>query len=294
VKIFTTFAPTPSRVRGLVRLVLTRPGGRERRGRLAALFYPPQWRAKSDPLMYFRETLDAAIELGLLAVDGPGDDDLVRRSDQLGPDEHDPARIDDWLPRAAARVALREEADRPNPFARLCGWFLAQPPGGIPSGHLAIKSALKAAASRPGWDLNVDNNARLEMVIYWAKYLGLIGQLREASCEGLVAAPTPFLRAHLAEVLPPDEWVPVHRFREELGQVCPVLDGGVIRARVLEAFALDWPPNRLSDAAAYALARLEREGRIQLGSYNDARPENFLLAEGRRITGIHRPPGGDQ
>ncbi len=287
-EIYLTSAPTPSRVQGMLRLLLAL-GGREKRRRLSTFFHPPPLRSAETPAQDFEETLAALAELGLARIDG----DEVNVWPEM---PADPTRLFELLPHTLARVLLQPEINgQPNRFARAVGWFLAQPVGTIHAGYGAIKSALLAVRDKPGWDLQIDSDARLDMVISWAKYLGLLRQTREAKGEGLVPDPTPFLRRHLAELLPEDVPVPVQPFRERLGKLCPVLDGGLVRAHVLEAFGIDWPANRLSSALAFALRRLRRDRMLTLGDFNDARPENFLLlgaGERERITSVRRTSGG--
>lgn len=288
--IYTTMAPTPSRVLGLYRLILDR-GGCAQEGELAALFHPPPLRAKDT--RYPEETLAAASELGLIESVPGTDPSSVRIQPAIEDAERDPDCLDETFPRTCARLALRPEINgEPNRFARLCAWFLAQPVGGIPVGHGAIKDAVLAVKTRQGWDFGLNTDNRLDMVVYWAKYLGLLSQLREGKCEGLVADPTDFLRRHLADLLPRADVVPVWTFRERLGRLCPVLDGGSVRDETLAAFDLSWSNDRLADSTAFALRRLADEKLVRLEYFNDARGGSFLrLGPELKVTGVARLSG---
>ncbi len=285
--IYTTMGPTPSRVLGLFRLLLVR-GGEVPESELADLFHPVPLRGKDTK--YPEEVLAAASELGLTERAPGSEPPSVRVTEGIMPDERDLQRLDETFPRTVARLALRSETGgEPNRFARLCAWFLAQPVGGIPVGHGALKTEILKAKSRPGWNLSIDNDNRLDMVVYWAKYLGLVAQLRDVKCEGLVGDPTDFLRRHLSDLLPDTVVVPIRAFRERLGLLCPVLDGGSVREETLAAFDLGWSDDRLSDAIAFALRRLVGEGLIRLEYFNDARGGSFLrLGPEQKVTGLAR------
>ncbi|MFL5341905.1 MAG: protein DpdG [Gemmataceae bacterium] len=277
-KLYLTATPTPGRVRGLLRLLLARPDRRDDRRRLGTMFQPPPLRPAKAPTHAIDETLAALVELGLVRED----DDVVVASPDLSLD-----RLPDVLAAAALKPEIHGE---PNRFARTVGWFLAQPVGGVPAGYGAIKSALLAVRDKPGWDLHIDSDDRLDMVVYWAKYLGLLRPTRESKGEGLVPDPTTFLRRRLRELFPTEQPEPVQQFRERLGAICPVLDGGAVREQVLAAFGIAWPDNRLSSALAFALRRLRSEKLVEFGYFNDARPENFLLlGETERVTTFRGP-----
>ncbi len=285
--IYTTMGPTPSRVLGLLRLLITL-GGEAAESELAELFHPPSLRGKDSK--YPQEVIAAVTELGLTERDSAAEPAVVRIADAITSEERELGRLHDTFPRTAARLALRSEvAGEPNRFARVCAWFLAQPVGGIPVGHTAIKNRLLMARARPGWEFNANTDNRLDMVVYWAKYLGLVAQLRQEMCVGLVADPTDYFRRHLTVLLPEMTTVPIRTFRQRLGTLCPVLDGGSVRDDALVAYDIGWPEDRLSEATAFALRRLAGEGRVRLEYFNDARGDSFLrLGPDQKVTGLSR------
>lgn len=285
--IFTLMGPTPSRVLGLFRLLLAR-GGEAPEAELAEFFHPAPLRSKDSK--FAEETLAAATELGLTERVQKTSRQMIRVAAGITAHERDSNCLHETFPRLAARLALRPEiGDKPNRFARACAWFLMQPVGGIPEGHGPLKTGLLQAKAKPDWDLGLDTDNRVDMLVYWAKHIGLLAQLREKQCHGLAADPTDYLRRHLSDLLPKTTAVPIRAFRERLGKLCPVLDGGDVRHDALQAFEVEWPEDRLSDALAFALRRLETEGRILLEYANDARGDSFLrLGADQKATRVSR------
>jgi hypothetical protein len=199
-------------------------------------------------------------------------------------------RIADELPRFLARLLLRPElGGDTNTFATLCAWLLAQPLIGMPSGQAAIKSALVAQGFDLG-ELRIRNNAVLEMVVYWARYLGLVWQTKKEKCQGIVPDPSAFLTRHLDDLLPVGEEIGAPEFCSQLGQLCPVLDGGSVRAAIL-AKTKAVPSSELSESLSFALRRLQACGRLKFWAIDDARAPLVMAGhadEDRRITHLTR------
>jgi hypothetical protein len=281
-------APSPGRVLGLVRLLERLPGRRIDRRELARLIHPTAPPAPGEPEPRdVREVIEAARQVGLVEeLDGkPGP--VVRLHVNL------PAEAAAALPVLLAERALRPEIDRaPNLFARACAWLLVQAPFDCPQGHDGLRLALQ----RDGFDLDqidLRNTVRIDMLLYWARYLGLIERIRESNGAGLVPDPTEYLRRHLDRLLPDERPVASPAFRERLGQLCPVLDGGSVRAAVLEymhrAGAPRWPDGQLSDALSLALRKLQSEGLLHWTYRDDAR--TFLdLSRRERVSAFRRGP----
>lgn len=267
-KIYTTVEPVPSRMLAVARLLLAEG---------------PMLEEELIPLLQPREntgmassTLSAAIECGL----------VVREKKQcklaaglfegaLKPDE-----LDEALPLVLARLLLAPKiSGAPNGFAALCAWLLHQPVLAMPADRGGLKSAIQAAGLSLA-DLQLQNDARLDNVIYWARYLGLVRQMREEACAGLLPDPTLFVRRHLPQLLPAGEEVDAVSFRQRVGALCPVLDGGAVRDALLATIDPEWPEQQFSDALAFAVVRLEQSRELRVWCPDDSRA--FLLAPGGR------------
>ena len=275
-KIYTTFEPVPSRILALARLLLV--AGPLPEDELVQLLQPRENTSTA------KKTLDAAVECGLVLREG-----LTRQLNAslfpAGPPS--PEGLDTILPVVLASPLLRQEVGgETNGFAILCAWLLQQKVLSMPTD----RTELKVAAGKQGLSLvalQVASDARWDNVIYWARYLGLVAQTKETPSEGVVPDPTVFLRRHLKDLLPAGEEVEAGAFRARLGELCPVLDGGSVRADVLAIVEPGLPAEQLSDALTFALERLERAGEIRAWCPDDQR--TFLLASGdRKIAYLER------
>ena len=112
---------------------------------------------------------------------------------------------------------------------------------------------------------------RFHNIIYWLRYLGFVVQTGDRLGEGLIPDPTLFLRRHLDELVPAGEDMEIHRFISVLGTICPVLDGGAVRRRLLTRIAAEWPENQVSDSLAFALERLDRSKELRVWCPDDQR-----------------------
>ena len=218
-------------MQGLLHLSLSRPERREERRRLGDFFHPPPLRpAKAAPQLS-DETLAALVELGLAR--GRGRRDRPPRS------HFRIAAGTVGSCRSSPRGERHAQPFRPHGrlVPRAAGW-------GVPVGYGAIKSALLAVRDKPGWDLQIDSDERLDMVVAWAKYLGLLRTTREAKGEGLIPDPTPFL-APAGRVAARPRSGAGAPISVATRPTLPVLDGGSIRENVLQTFGIAWPDNRL-------------------------------------------------
>ncbi len=281
-KLYTTIEPTPSRIHGLLHLILNQKS--PIRSQLELLFHPMNLR-KSDETDAFQRVLNVLMDLELVEEVTEGDDTILRANPDLGK----ASQLRERLPIVAARSALQSEVGgQRNHFARMCAWFLHQPVTGIPQGHGAIKNQLEIASQKTDWKFDVHLDNRLDMVIYWAKYLGLIAQLRDERCRNLIADPTRYLTRHLGLLLPSEETVPIRQFRQELGKLCPVLDGGAIHEEVREVYEIERADNAMSPALGYALSRLEHQKLIKMERINDAPAHRILIYNDEKITDVRR------
>jgi len=195
------------------------------------------------------------------------------------------------LPVVLDQLLLQPEVGgKENRFATLCAWLLAQPASWMPQGHGDLQSRLV----EQGMDVayyGVANSSCLDNVLYWAKYLGLIWQAKDEGGKAIVPDPTTYLRRHIGDLLPQGELMDAHEFRRCVGQLCPVLDGGAVRTRVLEKLqqrgATPWPSDQLSDALSLAIRGLSEVRLLRYGYRDDVRV--FLtLSRGERIASLER------
>jgi hypothetical protein len=281
VKIFQTFESVPSRIAGLLHVLRREPGNWAERTVVVDLLQPAPIRTGqgTDPI---NEVIGAALELGVVLED---------RTDRTAPKLRiadafvagDTSAFAERLPRLLAEAALTPKSQgESNQFARACAWLLLQDPLAMPQGYGDFKRSL----TDDGLDLDelgLKNDQRWDMLLYWSTYLGLTWQTREQKCVGVVADPSTYLLRHLDEVVARDEVMPVHQFREKLGSLCPVLDGGsvhreiaatMVRTGVLTA-RLD---DRLSAALSFTLRYLRAMEVIDYWCPDDQR--TFLLMSG--------------
>ena len=273
-KIYTEVEPVPSRVVALARLLLAE--GELPEDQLIALLQP------RDNKNMASKTLEAALELGLV------ERRLAKcRLAEVLPKLVKPSQLDKHLPAVLARLLLRPEIDRkPNGFVKLCAWILHQPILNFPHDRSGIHYAMKTQGLPPE-ELQVASEARLDNVIYWAKYLGLVRQMQASAGSGVIPDPTDYLRRFLPELLPPGDEVAAQDFRSRLAQLCPALDGGSVREALIRKLAPDWPASRLSESLSFGLERLEQANEIKIWCPDDWR--DFLLTpEGRKIAFIKR------
>jgi hypothetical protein len=273
-KIYTEVEPVPSRVVALARLLLSE--GDLPETQLISLLQPRENKNMAS------KTLDAAIEIGLV------EHRLGKyRLTEILPKTTKPSQLDKQLPIIMARLLMRQEIDRkPNGFVKLCAWILLQPILTFPHDRSGIHYAMKAQGLPPD-ELQVANEARLDNVIYWARYLGLVRQMEGSIAAGVIPDPTDYLRRFLPEILPLGEEVTAQDFRSRLAQLCPALDGGAVREALLQKLDPDWPANRLSESLAFAIERLQHSKEVQAWCPDDWR--DFLLTpDGTKIAFLKR------
>ncbi len=296
VKIFETIEAVPSRVLGLVRLLAAAPGGDMSREELIELIQPRSLRRKekeeADHLA--TETIASALEMGLVEEAGKSQRGTrLTLCSGLGSFRGRTEALDQALPSLIAGIALQPKLQgRTNKFAQICAWFMLQSPAAMPQGHEALKSAMEVGGISLR-DLGLRNDTRWDMVVYWAKYLGLMWQRHGEMCRGLVADPSTFIRSHLSELLPQKGATSADSFREQLGKICPVLDGGEVHrqlAKQLEAAgALHARTDEsLSDALSFSLRYLKREGLLNYWCPDDQRTF-LLMSRGEKVAFLSKP-----
>lgn len=290
-KIIHTFDPVPSRVIGLLRVLRHQKDGWTDRSVVVDLLQPAPIRGAqgTDPIM---EVIAAAIELGVVLED---------RTDRTAPRirladvllDGNEKQFENALPRVLAGSAVKPECQgMVNEFAQATAWLLTQDPTAMPQGHGQVKHQLQADGLNLD-ELGLKNDQRWDMVLYWAVYLGLAWQTQKQKWVGVIPDPSTYLLRHLNELLEPEHPLPIHDFRQRLGERCPVLDGGVVHSgvvkRVNAARAATWNTDeRISAALSFALRFLKTSGAIEYWCPDDQR--TFLLMSGdEKIAFIARP-----
>jgi hypothetical protein len=291
-KIYEHWEAVPSRVYGLVDLLMSAGRSGMKESTVISLMQPRTLRSDDRESPIAPNTIDAAIEAGLVQCrpDPDGDGELLHITDMIYKLLHRQP-LQEMLPVVVDQLLLQPEVGgKENRFATLCAWLLAQPTSWTSQGQGDLQNRL----TEQGMDLTyygVTNSSCLDNVLYWAKYLGLIWQAKDEGGKAIVPDPTTYLRRHIDIVLPQAEVVDAHEFRRRVGQLCPVLDSGVIRTQVLEKLQLrgakPWPSDQLSDALSLAIRGLSEMKLLRYGYRNDARV--FLtLSRGERIASLER------
>ena len=96
--------------------------------------------------------------------------------------------------------------------------------------------------------------------------------------------PTKAIRAHLLEVVPAKESLPVTDFVDAISSRIPVLDGGVQRKQVedkIDSSKWEAPKaNELSPSFSRSLIRLNADNTIELENKADAKDKRVLVGKG--------------
>lgn len=257
---------TPTRVRMLVRVLDERASG-ETEERLRGLCSPSTLhRAVQNPTTIFRESLNAAKDLGLVEEAG---DKLRVRPGILARDGSLPENV--LLALEAALLAPDAEGggSDQSDFARATAWFLMQSPRKPMQFNINYKSWIEqqlAVDEDVRFDLT--NSDRWNAFHYWCRFLGYGEAI---GGRAMVADPSRALRRLLPRAMGSEREAAVLALLAGLARVSPVFENGRIR-RELEGDAkppFQRQPQRLSTSTSFALHRLEREGVLAL----DARPD---------------------
>jgi hypothetical protein len=199
--------------------------------------------------------------------------------------------VRELLAKNLARFLLQPSINgQENKLATLAAWFLCQSPAAMPQGHAQIKAAL----TKTGFELaeyGLGSDLKVDDLLYWLQFLGLIWQYERSKACGLVPDPSRFIGWHLDELAPVGTPVAVDDFCQRLAQICPVLDGGEVRRMVLERMSRHGcespPPDYLSAALTFSLQRLQRQRLLQIYCPADQR-RFLLLTGGEKIAFVQR------
>jgi hypothetical protein len=117
---------------------------------------------------------------------------------------------------------------------------------------------------------DVTNASRGAMLGYWAKFLGYASSSSDGSVRLIIPDPTNAIACRLDQIFGQAKELAIKPFLKELGKLCPVLDGGVIREQVERRLKKARREETLSPATSLALLRLENRGVITLAAPSDA------------------------
>lgn len=155
----------------------------------------------------------------------------------------------------------------------LC-WLLRQDPTqplGFSGGQHYDALTAQVVAGDPLFD-GIRNDARYQVAVYWARYLGLAERLTiKPVAEKVIADPTRAIAARLSQLFAGERELPMQTFVQRLGAQIPVLDGGQVWNEMAGRLkAATQTHNHLSQATSFALLRLELAGKIKLAAISDA------------------------
>jgi hypothetical protein len=155
----------------------------------------------------------------------------------------------------------------------LC-WLLRQDPTqplGFSGGQHYDALTSQVVAGDPLFD-GIRSDAKYQVMVYWARYLGLAERLTiKPVAEKVIADPTRAIAARLPQLFADERELTMQTFMQRLGVHIPVLDGGQVwneMAGRLKAATL--AHDHISQATSFALRRLEHAGKIKLEDISDA------------------------
>lgn len=155
----------------------------------------------------------------------------------------------------------------------LC-WLLRQDPTrplGFSGGQHYDALTAQIVDGDPLFD-GIRSDARYQVMVYWARYLGLAERLTiKPVPEKVVADPTRAIAARLPQIFADERELTMQTFIQRLGVHIPVLDGGQVWSEMEARLKVATPAhNHLSQATSFALRRLEHAGKIKLEDISDA------------------------
>lgn len=167
----------------------------------------------------------------------------------------------------------------------LC-WLLRQDPTqplGFGGGQHYDVLAAQVVAGDPLFD-GIRSDAKYQVMVYWARYLGLAERLTiKPVVEKVIADPTRAIAARLPQLFAEERELTMQTFIQRLGAQIPVLDGGQVWHEMEGRLtAATQAHDHLSQATSFALRRLEHAGKIKLKAISDA--DAWELRVGRDTT----------
>jgi hypothetical protein len=256
----------------------------EDRDKLAAVVGPPSL-AKSDDAdedNAFIDCLALGQDLGVFLAD----QDRVRLAEPVR------ASGDGFL-KIAVRLMV-DEVETAVPaqgwVAGAIAWMLCQDPlDPLPwTGSGAATRILNQLGPQNVYGMT-NTSPRFQQAVYWARALGFVTRmnLRE---EVVVPDPTAALLARLDTVLPAGGETTLATFISDLGRLCPVFDGGVVRREVANRIGAALDEKATSPSLALALHRAKQRGELHFKMLSDAEVVFVpgMLGDGR-VSHVSRP-----
>jgi hypothetical protein len=194
---------------------------------------------------------------------------VVRLHPELPPEAREPATGEATLPVTLARLCFVKDHPENHDFGLALAWYLTQDPYSAPGTWADVDRALRDQVGGDQLGMKISNPYR--MLEDWACYLGFAWTHALSGKPVLTPDPTAHLRRRLHEVLPGKAGTrhPVGEATARLGQVCPVFEGGFLRAEVERQWRAR-EENHLSGTTALAWLRLRDEGLVELRQESDA------------------------
>ena len=125
------------------------------------------------------------------------------------------------------------------------------------------------------------SDAGWQNLLYWGRYFGFVEWLEIGNNKFVIPDPSEAIIPQLSIIFAGETELPISKFIEQLGQNCPVLEGGEARenleARMLDKFKRQ--SEHLSRSTSLALKRLELRGIIKIKAISDAKSWILDLGE---------------
>lgn len=151
--------------------------------------------------------------------------------------------------------------EKQHQFSKMIAWFLSQSVSRPPKSKEALadsENEFREPEFKP-----MGGGVVGDQFFLWGPALGLFTFLRDTNLTLL--DPSPFLRRHLHDFTPRNEWITIHDWIHRLGSQFPVFETGWVREAVSP-----WGDRVLSEATSFALDRFRREGLMELDFQADA------------------------
>jgi hypothetical protein len=276
---------SPSRVRGVVRYILSSSSERQKTSALKAMMSPetlPLRRAgrESDeedgepvsevapggPRM-IDKVLNGCLKLGLVIEEG---EDVLLNPD-LPAERRSRRHAEALLPLTIADLILAPGGGQNHDLAQLIAWYLLQDPLSQPTTQESLLREIQAhPILHQHFGLKNQSYGQFED---WVEYLGFAWVcITPERRRGITPDPTAFIRRVASDLFvdAEDRTIGAAELVRRLGERCPVLEGGRFRGEVLQMAGLREEDGQLSSASSQAWLRLEEEGYWKLLTRSDA------------------------
>lgn len=279
----------PSRVLGVYRHLLRSRGQRDAVDSLCRFLAPESLPRRGTTAEgseegggrdMVRETVNECVGMGLLARDG---EEGVRLSPDLPPEGRKPESAEAVFPITLTSLFFARENQANHDLGVAIAWYLAQDAYDAPGNWPTVDEALRTQVG--GDRLRITNDARYGNFEDWACFLGFAWTHTTREKTVMTPDPTLQLKLRLREVLPGKPRVrhAVSEVVNRLAHLCPVLEGGFLRAEA-EKYVPSREPQHLSAATALAWLRLRDEGYLDFSHESDANV--YILPDGDRSVAV--------